>query len=43
MRNWLDRPEHVDCAVEGCYHPMTLWDIYCEGHSYLTVVSIERF
>lgn len=30
-----------DCAVTHCYHPMTRWDIYCEGHSYLTVITIS--
>lgn len=34
-------PLTPDCAVEGCYYPMTQWDIYCEGHDYLTVVTVS--
>jgi hypothetical protein len=32
-----------DCAVDWCYCPMTEWDIYCEGHSYLTRIEITTY
>jgi len=37
MRDFEAQP---DCAVEHCFKPMTDFDIYCEGHDYLT--TIER-
>ena len=38
------RPDPLtpDCAVEGCYAPMTQWDIYCEGHDYISEFAITR-